>query len=148
MSDEAFLRQFEDCTFPVEQFHHREHIKVAYLYLRTHSLDGAVTKVREGIKRYNACHKVPEAIDRGYHETITLAWIRLVHFTMCEYGVVESADAFFEQHPELSQTKTLRLFYSRDQIMSAEAKAAFVPPDLTNFPVTKSSQFTTPNSPG
>lgn len=138
MDDETFLRQFEDCTFPLDAFHHREHVKVAYLYLRQFPLATAVERVRDGIQRYNAAHQVPNAIDRGYHETITLAWIWLVHFTLSEHGPADSSDAFFEAHPELWQMKVLRFFYSRNVLMTEKAKAEFVEPDIISFPMPRS----------
>jgi hypothetical protein len=135
MNDEAFLQQFEDCTWPFDQWHHRQHIKVAYLYLlRYPSLDNAIDRMRTAIKRYNAAQHVPEAPDRGYHETVTQAWMRLVHFTVSAYGPSANADEFFERHPQLWQFKVLRLFYSQEKLMSAEAKVRFVPPDITELP--------------
>ncbi|HTQ40513.1 MAG TPA: hypothetical protein VMJ32_15920 [Pirellulales bacterium] len=139
MDDEAFLRQFEDCTWPLEQFHHREHVKIAYLYLRRFSFDEALHRMCVGLKRYNATHQVPDALDRGYHETLTQAWMRLVYFTLCEYGPVNTADEFVDQHPQLWQMKVLRLFYSRDRLISREAKQTYLPPDITKLPESKPS---------
>jgi hypothetical protein len=65
---------------------------------------------------------------------MTQAWVRLVHLALCEYGPSETADSFFEQHPELSQKKVLRLFYTRDRFMSPQAKAVFLEPDLAPLP--------------
>ncbi|HEY3762260.1 MAG TPA: hypothetical protein VGN23_10990 [Verrucomicrobiae bacterium] len=135
--DEQFLAEFESCRVPLDQWHHKEHIKLAYLYLRKYLLDEAIDHVRTRIKAYNAAHKVPEAVDRGYHETMTQAWMRLVHLTLCEYGPAENADKFYEQHPQLWQMKTLRLFYTRDRFMTLQAKQEFIEPDLTPLPYTR-----------
>jgi hypothetical protein len=138
MDDETFLRKFEDCTYPLDDFHHREHVKVAYLYLRRHSLAGAIDRIRGSIKKYNAAHSdpaAPEVVDRGYHETMTLAWMRLVHFTLCEYGPADTADLFYEAHPQLWQMKVMRFFYSRNRIMSFAAKKNFAEPDISPLPV-------------
>jgi hypothetical protein len=134
MNDEAFLEAFERCTLPFDQWHHSAHIKVAYLYLRRYPLEEAMERVRAGIKAYNAANNVPELPDRGYHETMTHAWVRLVHVILCEYGPEDCSAAFFEQHPELSQKKILRLFYTRERFMSARATAEFVEPDLAPLP--------------
>jgi hypothetical protein len=134
MDDAEFLRRFEAGDWPHADWHHREHVKIAYLYLRRYPLEEAINQIRAGIKRLNAVHKTPEAIDRGYHETMTQAWMRLVFFTLCEYGPTETADKFFDDHPQLWQMKTLRFFYSRDRLMSSDAKAMFVEPDLTPLP--------------
>ena len=137
LDDETFLKQFESGVFPFDQWRHDAHIKVAYLYLRRHPLATAMDKIRAGIKAYNAANNVPEAPDRGYHETTTIAWMRLVHLTLCEYGPCETASAFYEQNPQLSQKKVLRLFYSRELFASPRAKAEFVEPDLAPLPVSR-----------
>jgi hypothetical protein len=135
--DDTFLQQFETASWPLHEWHHRQHIKIAYLYLSRYPFDIAVAKMCSGVKKYNAAHKVPEAIGRGYHETMMQAWMRLVHFTLCEYGPAENADAFYDQNPQLSEKKALRFFYTRDLIMSPKAKAEFVQPDLIPFPQSK-----------
>jgi hypothetical protein len=133
-ADAQFLKAFEECTLPFEEWRHRAHIKVAYLYLTQLPFDAALEKVRTNIKRYNAATNTPESLDRGYHETLTVAWMKLVAFTLAEYGGAESADAFLEVQEQLLNRKALRFFYSRDQIVSWRAKAEFVKPDLAPFP--------------
>jgi hypothetical protein len=137
VDDEAFIAAFEASAFPMEKWHHREHIRIAYLYLRRYPFDEAVTRLRSGIQALNAAHKAPDAIDRGYHETMTQAWMRLVHCTLNEFGPKETGDAFLDEHTQLLSKRALRFFYSRDRIMSLEAKRGFVEPDLAPFPVSK-----------
>ena len=132
--DEAFLKSFEDCTLPFAEWRHRAHIKVAYLYLRHSPYPEALKKLRRNIKRYNAATNTPETLERGYHETVTQAWLRLVRFTLCEYGPAASADDFLEAQEHLLNRKALRFFYSHDQIVSWRAKAEFVEPDLVPLP--------------
>jgi hypothetical protein len=108
MTDDEFLAAFEACT--LADFHHRDHVKITYLYLRRHSLDEAIVKVRTGLKSLAAAWKAPDDLEHGYHETMTQAWVRLVHLAMGEHGAVESADAFCEQQPQLLQKTHLQLF--------------------------------------
>lgn len=117
LSDAALLRTFEDCTLPFEEWRHRAHIK-----------------------RYNAATNTPETLERGYYETMTVAWLRLVDFTLREYGPTASADEFLEAQEHLLNKKALRFFYSNDQIVSWRAKAEFVEPDLVPFPRSKREQ--------
>ncbi len=137
MTDEEFLAGFESCARPLDQWHHRDHIKVAYLYLLRHPLEEAITKVRAGIKAYNNSKDLPDELTSGYHETMTQAWVRIIHATLCEYGPAENADAFYEQHPQLSQKRNLRLFYSRERFVSWQAKREFLEPDLTTLPASR-----------
>lgn len=137
LSDAELLAQFEACTLPVEGWHHAEHIRIAYLYLCQHDFPVALDRMRAGLKALNAAQHVPESLDRGYHETLTHGWLQLVHVILAEYGPGDSSLAFLEDHPELSQRKSLRLFYSQDRIKSWPAKADFMEPDLTPLPVNR-----------
>lgn len=133
-ADSAFLKAFADCTIPITEWKHRAHLKVAYLFLCEHPFDEAVVLVRSGIQKYNAATNTPESLERGYHETMTLAWLKLVHFTLHEYGPAASADEFLEAQEHLLNRKALRFFYSHDHLVSWRAKAEYVAPDLTPFP--------------
>ena len=77
MDDETFLKRFEAAAIPREDWRHRDHIRAAYLYLRRHPLDEATDRIRANIQKLNAAHQTPETLERGYHETITQAWMRL-----------------------------------------------------------------------
>jgi hypothetical protein len=134
MTDAEFLLAFENCTLPFAEWKHRAHLKVAYLYLRQFPYDQALERIRAGIKRYNAATNTPEALDRGYHETLTQAWARLVHFTLSQQGAAAGADDFLEQNPHIAQKTAMRFFYSKETLMSWRAKAEFVEPDLAPFP--------------
>ncbi len=134
MDDEKFLKQFEAAAIPREEWRHRDHIRAAYLYLRRHPLDEATGRIRASIQKLNAAHQTPETLERGYHETITQAWMRLVHCALCQFGPRATADAFLDEQSQLLSKRALLLFYSRDRLMSAEAKARFVEPDLAPLP--------------
>jgi hypothetical protein len=72
-------------------------------------------------------------LERGYHETKTQAWVRLVHLTLSDCGAAENADAFCDQQPQLMQKTHLELFYSRERLATWEAKREFVEPDLAGL---------------
>ncbi len=137
MTDEELQRQFEECTLPYDQWTHRAHVKVAFLYLRDHPLEVAVNNMRDGIRDFNAANEVPEGPWKGYNETTTVAFLRLIAATMAAYGEViptASADAFCDAHPQLMCKHVLRLFYSPAQRGRPEAKHQFVEPDLAPLP--------------
>ena len=134
MNDDEHLSRFEDQSLPREVWHHRAHLKVAYLYLTRFPFEEALRKMRAGVKAYNAANGIADTPTGGYHETMTQAWLQLVHTTLCQFGPADSADAFFDAQTQLNEKRVLRLFYSRDRMMSAEAKAAFLAPDLAPLP--------------
>jgi hypothetical protein len=129
MNDDEFLAAFEACA--LEEFHHRDHIKIAYLYLRRYPLEEAIAKVRAGLQALAAAWGAPvDDLERGYHETMTQAWVRLVHLTLCDHGAAEGADDFCQRQRRLLQKTHLQLFYSRERLITLKAKREFVEPDL------------------
>jgi hypothetical protein len=134
MNDEEHLQRFEDHTLPIERWNHRAHLKVAYLYLQRYSFAETLSHLQTGIRAYNTAKGIVDSPTGGYHETMTQAWLHLVHTTLCQFGPADSADAFFDAQSQLNGKRALLLFYSRDRIMSAEAKASFVEPDLAPLP--------------
>jgi hypothetical protein len=137
MDDRELLAAFENCTLPFEQWTHRAHLRIAYLYLSKYSFEEALAAIREGIKKFNAFHKVPEGPDRGYNETTTHALAHLVAATMAAYKQthrVSNAEEFCDMHPQLMSKHVLRFFYTVQRRMDPRAKAEFVEPDLTTLP--------------
>lgn len=135
MTDDEFLVVFENCSLPFEQWTHRAHVRAAYLYSSDNDLSAAIDQMRESIKRYNLATNTPEAIDRGYHETMTLAFMRLVFWANLTSGPHTSFQEFCDAHPELLTKSVLRLYYSPERIMTWEAKTTFVTPDLRQLPL-------------
>jgi len=133
VDDADLLAAFEQATLPAEAWNHRAHVRVAFTYARQGDLNTALQRMRAGLQALNAAHRVPNHADRGYHETITVAFMRLIHAACRRYTFASSAD-FCDRHPELVQKDALLRYYSRERLKSLEAKAAFVEPDLAPLP--------------
>lgn len=131
---EITLPNFESCAIRKEEYTHRAHLTIAYLYLRAHPLAEATTRMRAGILRFNKAKGVENTSTSGYHETLTVAWMRIVHSAMNSYGALESPDHFLAQHSHLLCVSLMRVFYSRDRITSVEARKSWVEPDLAKMP--------------
>jgi hypothetical protein len=137
MTDDAFLAAFEDLTLPFDLWTHRAHVTVAYLYLQRHPFEVALSKMRSGVKAFNARHHVPEGATSGYNETTTHAFLHLIAATMQAYAATHpttDADSFCDMHPQLMTKHALRLFYSPQRRMHPLAKTQFVEPDLAPLP--------------
>jgi hypothetical protein len=137
VDDDTLLRRFEDLTLPFEQWTHRTHVKVAWIYLSRHPLDEAIGRMRAGIKVYNAANDVPEGPMTGYNETTTQAFMRIMDAVRQAYEPVfpaADADTFCDTHPQLMSKHILRLFYSPERRMHPDAKARYVAPDLAALP--------------
>lgn len=134
MDDDAFLARFETCAIPLSEWNHRAHLRIAYAYLRRHGLDGAVKRMRAGIPRFNASKGIGDALDMGYHDTLTVAWLKILDAMIAVHGPEEDATAFLDKHTHLHSKVLLRLYYSRDRILTWDAKRRFVEPDLAPLP--------------
>ena len=86
MTDDEFVSSFEDRTLPAAAFHHRDHVRLAWIYLRRHSALEALARFAEGLKRFAAFNGHPGL----YHETITWAYLFLIHERMA--GGAERGD--------------------------------------------------------
>ncbi|HKW61468.1 MAG TPA: hypothetical protein VJN89_02890 [Candidatus Acidoferrum sp.] len=129
-SDEDFLRAFEDLSFPVELFHHREHIRVAWLYLKSSDATRASERMSTGIRRFADHHGATQK----YHHTQTLAWMRLVAVALVETPGGYNFTQFLLDHPELADKTLLARYYSNELLQSAAAREGWVEPDLQPLP--------------
>jgi len=124
-------------VLPFDQWTHRAHIRIAYIYLCLHPFDEALSRIRAGIKSYNAANHVPETPTIGYNETTTHAFVHLVAATKAAYGgshPVADSEGFCDMHPQLNSKHALRFFYSPVRRMLPSAKSQFVEPDLAPLP--------------
>jgi hypothetical protein len=129
-SDEDFLRAFEDLSFPADLFHHREHLRVAWLYLKSSDASRAGERMSEGIRRFANHHGATQK----YHHTLTLAWMRLVAAALVETPEGDTFAQFINAQPQLQDTKLLDKYYSKELLQTAAAREAWVQPDLQPLP--------------
>ena len=127
MTDDELLEAFEAGREPLGGFHHREHVRVAWLYLRRDPWPAALGHFRDGLKRFAAAQGKPGL----YHETITVAYLLLIHERMAGAGDGGSFDAFVAQNPELLRWKPSLLdrYYAAATLDSDLARRVFVMPD-------------------
>ena len=133
MDDQQLWQAFGSATLPEKDWTHQGHLRVAWLYSSRHPLDEAHVLMRVGIIRLNASHGLVETAARGYHETITRVWLAVVRQLMQEVAA-ESSLAFVEACGDRLAKDALLRHYSRERLMSVEARARFVEPDLAPLP--------------
>ncbi len=124
MRDRDLVEAFESCTLPPEQFPHRAHVRLAWLYLRDHSLLEALMRFVEGLKRYAA------SLGAGtkYHETVTWAYMFLIHDRMARASF-ETFDEFAAANPDLFNG-VLEKYYSKETLASDLARRTFLMPEM------------------
>jgi len=130
-SDSEFLAAFEACTLANTEFHHADHVRLAWLYLRELPLMEALERFTGGLRRFAAHHGAAGL----YHETITWAYFLLIHERMAR-SEAEDFDFFRRLHPDLFAWKPslLDTYYRRETLGSDLARRVFVLPDRGIIP--------------
>jgi hypothetical protein len=125
---------FESQQLTHEEWDHRAHLALASCYVWRYG-DAAVDRIRDGIRALNAAHGVETTPTRGYHESITVAWTRLIASRRAALptgsGEIELVNDVLEA---CADKYVLLRYYSRDRIMSHEARYGWVEPDLEPLP--------------
>ena len=127
MQDEEFIKQFESCALAGESFHHEDHVKLVWLYLRRYPVLEALTRFTEGLKRFASAHGKTGL----YHETITWAYVFLIHERVRRLGEEPSWEAFVAANADLLdwQNNILTAYYRDETLRSELARQVFVLPD-------------------
>lgn len=127
MSDGEFIRNFEACTFPAEHFHHQEHVRVVWLYLLRYSVLETLERFSESLKRFAAANGKATL----YHETISWAYVFLIHERMARAAGAQSWQEFIDTNSDLLDWKNsiLKSYYEEGTLKSDLARQTFVLPD-------------------
>ncbi len=126
--DECFLQSFDDCSLGEKCWNHAAHIRMGWLVIeRSSTFAEALVRIRTGIMRFNSTNN-----STGYHETITVAFARLIE---SRRKVGDSWETFSERNSDLFEKKCLEAYYSADVLSSETARTEFVMPDLCQLPV-------------
>ncbi|KAF3888064.1 MULTISPECIES: hypothetical protein [Nostocales] len=125
------ITSFEDCTLPRCQWTHAAHLTVALWYLTQYEVKEAIELIREGIKKYNFAMKIETTKDGGYHETLTLFWIQRGSQYLLSARTQDSLLQLVNEFVDYYQDRHLPFqYYTRDLLMSWEARNTWVAPDL------------------
>jgi len=126
MTDEEFVQSFEELTLPESAFHHRDHVRLAWIYLRRHPALEALARFTAGLQRFATFHGHPGL----YHETITWAYLFLIHERMEDAAEGETWEEFAARNPDLLSWKPsiLDRYYDTETLGSERARRLFVLP--------------------
>jgi len=126
MTDDEFVRAFEGCEIAGKDFHHQDHIRLAWIYLKHCGPNDAPRRISASIRNF-AAHL---GISNKYHETITIAWMHLVG----QAAHCASFREVTEEFPQLLDKFYLDEFYSAGTLQSDAARESFVAPDKKPLP--------------
>jgi hypothetical protein len=120
----TLVDRLERCLLAKEEFHHRDHLIVAVVYLYASDLEAAMDRMRRSLKGFAAHHGVTWL----YHETLTRFWLQQVERRLDRSQCLE--DSVRNVHEQLKDKNLVFGYYSRERIESKEAKESWLPPDL------------------
>ena len=129
MTDDDFVASFENGTIDNSTFHHADHVRMAFLYLRRYP-------VLQALERFSASLlKIATATGRPrlYHETITWAFLFLIRERLARAGHEQTWAEFAGSNEDLLNWKDniLKKYYRPETLSSDLARNMFLFPDKT-----------------
>ena len=127
MNDREFVAAVESCAIQCSGFRHADHVRLAWIYLSDYPLLDAIERFTRSLRRFATHCAVPDK----YHETITWAYLLLVHERMRRIDTGCDWESFRAANPDLLAWKPsiLDRYYEPQTLASDIARRIFVLPD-------------------
>jgi hypothetical protein len=126
MTNEGLVCEFEQGRVPGE-FHHADHVRVAFAYVSRFPILEAIEKFSAALKRFARSKGKPSL----YHETITWAYLLLIRERLAGAGSAQTWGEFAARNPDLLVWKggVLATLYRQETLDSDLARHTFILPD-------------------
>ncbi|TMF58597.1 MAG: hypothetical protein E6I16_11185 [Chloroflexi bacterium] len=128
-ADEAFVAAFHAHQLSNEGFHHRDHLRLAWVQIRRLGLEQAAEVVTNGIRRFASHHGSAER----YNDTMTRFWLRVVAIGIRRHPEV-TFDELLAAEPHLLDKNLPFKHWSRERMNRDDAKQRWIEPDLRPMP--------------
>src|SRR6202171_6047629 len=99
-ADQRFLAAFEAGQIANQDFHHRDHLRLAWIQIRRLGLERGSDAVTGAIRQFAARHGHGDR----YHETMTRFWLRVVGMGMTRHPTL-SFDDLLAAEPHLLRSE-------------------------------------------
>jgi hypothetical protein len=141
----GFVDAMGDGTLPREQWTHAAHLRVGAWHVHRSGLEGALQDMPPLIRRYNELSGVPNTDSSGYHETLTVAYLREIDRVVRELATATTFEDSIEAvlASGLGDSAWPHRHWSRERLWSVEARRGWVAPDLA--PLKSDDSPTFPN---
>ncbi len=128
---EEFVAAFEAGTLPKERWTHGAHLLTGAWYVHTLGAEEAAARMRDRVKAYNLAVGGQNTETSGYHETVTIFWIKRLSVFCKECGGLPRAEFCAAAVKEFEPRRgILREYYGFDVVASRDARREWVAPDL------------------
>ena len=125
---------FREKTLPLHEWTHEAHLVVAFYFLFHFDIFQAVCYLRSGIIGYNQSVGTENSPNKGYHETLSLFWAKIIKKYIeqdNEKDFLEALNDFLES-PQANRNLHLE-YYEAETIFSVEARAFWIEPSLKSL---------------
>ncbi len=133
---DALAARFAAAAIPASEWTHQTHLLMGAWHVARHGAEIALERLRAGIRALNAAHGTVDSDTRGYHETITRAYVRLIAAFLggrpAGEPLADSVAALLAS--PLAARDVLTRHYSRPVLFSVAARRGWVEPDLEPLP--------------
>lgn len=125
--DQAFLEDFESCRLAAGEFHHSDHVRVAWMMLKEAPLAEALDRFTRAIRRFADHHGATGL----YHQTITWTYLFVINERMSRAGGHEWP-TFRRLNPDLfdDHRAFLGRYYTEEVLKSDFARREYALPDV------------------
>jgi hypothetical protein len=133
---DALAARFAAAAIPATEWTHETHVTVGAWHVARFGADAAMDRLRAGIRRLNAANGTIDSDTRGYHETITRAYVRLLAAFLRARPPDEAlaASVAVLLASPIAARDVLTRHYSKALLFSVEARRGWVEPDLEPLP--------------
>jgi hypothetical protein len=131
---DSFVEAFEAGTLAKDRWTHAAHLLTGACYVHRLGEAAAITTMRQNVSRYNVAVGGKNTETSGYHETITVAWIKLLAALLRSGGPIGRAEfAALAVERFANEKAALARYYDFDLVQSVEARRSWIPPTLASF---------------
>jgi hypothetical protein len=135
LETDRIVREFIARTLPKSAWTHQAHLRVGLWHALQYPDAAALELLRERISTYNEATGVPNTAHSGYHETITRFYLHVIRVFLRSVDLSDPIDELAHALIEQWGDKNLPLrHYSPHRLFSAEARRAWLEPDLVPLP--------------
>ena len=128
-ADDRFLAAFTAGEIANQDFHHRDHLRLAWIQIRRLGLRRALEAVTAAIRQFAAGHGHGDR----YHETMTRFWLLVVAMGISRHSTL-AFDELLAVAPHLLDKNLPYRHWSRERMGSEDARQRWVEPDLRLMP--------------
>lgn len=126
-----FIEKFNTATLPKSEWTHHAHLTVALWYVDNYEFDDAICRLKSGIILLNKFHGTENTDRSGYHETLTIFWVKVLSI----YIELHPVNSLKEIHENLLKSSVADKefsfhFYLKKEIISPAYRAIYHEPTL------------------